>query len=292
MSNVATLNGADSKFKVYSRNPAVCVKKNCGAGFREQSALLTPYSWVGRVLSWLLDVRRIGANMRIRPIIAVAFAAALFASTSAGAATLTLFNTGVDSSGSVLPDGTVSDPHYTLVSVPGGTTQTLVRTSAGGFPIPPYIGDNSLSAWIGPNNANDLTGPDGNYDYQMTFSLVGFNAATASITGRWSSDNAGISILLNGVDTGNAGTSSTQYSAFAPFIISSGFVSGLNTLDFLVNNEPGSTDNPTALRVELSGTADMATPLPAALPIFASGLGVLGILARRRKRKVDGHATA
>ena len=28
-----------------------------------------------------------------------------------------------------------------------------------------------------------------------------------------------------------------------------------------------------------------ATPLPAALPLFAGGLGVMGLLARRRKRK-------
>ena len=28
------------------------------------------------------------------------------------------------------------------------------------------------------------------------------------------------------------------------------------------------------------------SPLPAALPLFASGLGVMGFLARRRKRKV------
>ena len=32
-------------------------------------------------------------------------------------------------------------------------------------------------------------------------------------------------------------------------------------------------------------TADATTPLPAALPLFAGGLGVMGLLARRRKRK-------
>ena len=31
--------------------------------------------------------------------------------------------------------------------------------------------------------------------------------------------------------------------------------------------------------------ADTATPLPAALPLFATGLGALGLLGWRRKRK-------
>ncbi len=43
-------------------------------------------------------------------------------------------------------------------------------------------------------------------------------------------------------------------SAFTPFVISSGFVAGENTMDFIVNNG-GSSRNPTGLRVDLSGTA-------------------------------------
>jgi hypothetical protein len=43
------------------------------------------------------------------------------------------------------------------------------------------------------------------------------------------------------------------------------------------------TDPPYVLRVDVEGTQ---TPIPAALPLFAGGLGVIGLLARRRKRKV------
>lgn len=71
-------------------------------------------------------------------------------SLNVSAAIPSLFNTGVDASMTPLPDGTIGDPHYSLVSVPGGTTDILVRTSAGGYPIPPYFGDDSSSAWIGP----------------------------------------------------------------------------------------------------------------------------------------------
>ena len=43
----------------------------------------------------------------------------------------TLFNTGVDAAGTPLPDDTIGDPHYSLFSVPSGTTELRVRTSAG-----------------------------------------------------------------------------------------------------------------------------------------------------------------
>jgi hypothetical protein len=202
-------------------------------------------------------------------------------SVNAGSIT-TLYNTGVNASGTPLPDSTVGDPHYALVSVPGGSTTLLVRTAAGGYPIPPYIGNDSLSAWIGPNNDHILDGPVGHYDYQTTFDLTGFNPATASISGGWSTDNGGIRILLNGVDTGNAPTSTTQYGiGFASFSMTSGFLPGINTLDFIVNND----DGPTALRVEMTGSADASdTPEPASVTLLAFGIvGIAGYSRRRRK---------
>jgi hypothetical protein len=209
--------------------------------------------------------------------------------TGAQAASIPLFNTGVDASGTPLADGTIGDPHYVLVSVPGGTTDLRVRTSAGGYPIPPYIGDDSSSAWIGPNNDSEVNGPVGSYDYRTTFSLAGLNPATALITGGWSSDNNGLQILINGVDTGNPGTSFSQFSiGFASFSISSGFDPGVNTIDFIVNNGGG----PTALRVEMSGTASNVPELSTwgMMLVGFAGLGFAGY--RRTSKRLSAPAAA
>jgi hypothetical protein len=161
-----------------------------------------------------------------------------------------LFNTGVDAAGAVLPDDAV-DPHYTFTVNPdGGSTEARVQDSTR-FPIVDgtWLLNSTTSKWIGPRFFTDQAA-GGDYTYRLEFDLTGLDASTAIITGQWATDNGGTDILINGTPTGNANTA--QFGSYTAFTISSGFVEGLNTLDFLVNN---AAVGYTGLRVEISGTA-------------------------------------
>jgi hypothetical protein len=211
-----------------------------------------------------------------------AFATLALSCATHAASINTVFNTGVDATGTPLADGTVGDPHYLLTSVPDGTTDLRVRTSIGGFPVPPWLGDDSISAWIGPNNDSIVDGSVGAFDYRTTFNLTGFDSTTASLAGQWSVDNEGLNILINGVSTGitaagpTGGDPTASFEQWTPFSISSGFVAGVNTVDFIVNNDGG----PTGLRVEMTGSAT-ETPEPASLMLLGAGLVVISKLRRR-----------
>ena len=220
-------------------------------------------------------------------LIALAFvAAATLAAPAAKAASITLYNTGVSASGALVADGTLGDAHYALVDAPGGSSTTVrAITSASGWPIASgvWMADNSRSRWIGPNNDSDLTGLAGNYVYRTTFDLNGLDETTASINGLWTTDNAGLDIVINGHSLGFTTVDGQFAHGFRAFQIDAGFVAGINTLDFVVSNG----DGPTGLRVELVGDAEAAVspaavPEPASLLLAAAALGGLA-MSRRRK---------
>ena len=180
--------------------------------------------------------------------------------TNSGTATLAvlvpfpgIYNTGLSDSRTVLGDGQV-DPHYKLVVNPNNpaSNDSVVHDSTV-FPIVggPWVPNSSISKWIGP--ALNTTGAAaGNYSYQLTLDLTGYDPRTAFLAGSWAADDSG-SIFLNGVDTG---FSSAGFSVFSTFSLTNGFVSGTNLIEFRVGN----ASSWTGLRVEnLLGTAQKAT---------------------------------
>ncbi len=195
-----------------------------------------------------------------------------------------LYNTGVLDDGTPAASGSV-DLHYTLLVSPDpafpGPAAIVADPIAAGYWLP----NSSTSRWIAPaQNQGYPSGAtnhaSGSYTYRLSFDLTGYDPATAQVTGSWAADNAGTALLLNGVTTGFA---TPSYSSLTAFTLSSGFVAGLNTLDFLVNEFASGGANPTGLRVEaLAGTA---TVVPAPAAAWLLGTGVAGLIARRYRRR-------
>jgi RHS repeat-associated protein len=178
-----------------------------------------------------------------------------------------LFNTGVSGNSVPLIPGAV-DPHYQLIqsadtSFPGPAAYVADQSL-----IPPWLPNGPNSAWISPRpiTTTPITAV-GNYVYRTTFDLTGFLPDTARITGTWLIDDGGLDILINGVSTGIAApplpcACVATFTTWRPFTISTGFVSGLNTLDFIVQNGTAPQPNPTGLRVELQGAASLNPSIP------------------------------
>ena len=151
----------------------------------------------------------------------------------------------------------------------------------GGFPFPYWTADDANSAWITPGDAlsnagNGYQEPQGDYDYQTTFDLTGFDPTTASIVGQIGADNTVTHVLLNGQAVGYTPTNvGNNFSSLNALSISSGFISGVNTLEFLVHNDPGDSYNPTGFRAALNGMAQLTGT---AFQVFGTGVDDSGNL--------------
>jgi hypothetical protein len=232
-----------------------------------------------------------GESMSMRrSILSLAVVVAWALAVSAQAATIDVFSTGVDGTGSVVAAGSV-DAHYSLVSGPV-TGGTVVPTS---IPSPPWIANTATAQWIAPNYDQSFNNPyagggnlPGLYVYETTFDLTGLDASTAVITGGYASDDGG-EIWLNGVNLG-VSTGTPPYSALTAFTINSGFLAGVNTLQFRVTNTGLASDpwtgpqgqNPTGLYVSITSTYARPIPEPNSLIFFGTGVLVVGMAIRKR----------
>lgn len=161
-----------------------------------------------------------------------------------------LFNTGVGGDRVTLADGAV-DPHYQLIDNPDtGSIDAIVEDSKA-FPIVDgtWLAYSSISGWIGPR-VNTAASAVGFYTYRTVIDLTDRDPNTVVIVGRWSTDNAGRDIRINGVSTGNP--ENGAFNAYTPFTIygtNSSLVAGSNAIDFIVENV--TAIGYTGLRVEI-----------------------------------------
>jgi hypothetical protein len=229
----------------------------------------------------------------------LAFAPSVWAAPSA-VPIPTLFNSGVDNAGHPLADGTVGDPHYALTGAPSpsGTETVVMRgTDPSVFPIGPWAGNDDLSAWISPFGPNFRSASAiGTYYYTTTFDLSGFDLSTVLIYGAWAGDDIGANLFLNGVPISiltSLELGQQNYDGLTTFDyyyrnaqggiamaenapLQSGFVPGINTLSFRVDNQGG----PTGLRIELNGSAvPTGVPEPGSLALLM-GFGLLAAVVR------------
>lgn len=200
----------------------------------------------------------------------VAFVFVCLGSGAASSAPITgLFNTGVDGSGAALSGGAV-DTHYNSLSP--ALPAVVVTTIPGS-----WVDNTATHRWVWMSANGQPTNVT--RTFRTTFDLTGLNAATASISGQWAVDNTGLDILINGVSTGNT---CGGFTALCNFTVASGFVAGLNTLDF-VAQDVGSIAG--FLVSSISGTAEelvAGVPLPASLALL--GFGVFALARRSRVR--------
>lgn len=182
----------------------------------------------------------------------------------------TLFSTGLDAFGNPLAAGSI-DPNYFIIE--SGTNAEILTNVPSS-----YLPNDVNSQWIWQQSNGQPTNVT--RTFRTTFDLTGFDSNTAVINGLWGVDNQGIDILINGISTGNSllGVLTSNFSQLHSFQIVDGFQSGINTLDFIIQDN-GSVS---AFRADLSGTASVV-PIPGALWLFLSGLAIVGTYRRKSK---------
>jgi hypothetical protein len=178
----------------------------------------------------------------------------------------TLYSTGVGSHGTPLKDGEV-DPNWKIVAAPPGAIPGWAYATLSKWPVGnPWVANTFRSRWISPQADETIGDPPGKYTYQTTFHLKGFKPETAHISARVAADNHIVDVRLNGR---SLGLKASGYGAFSTLEITGPFMAGVNTLEFVVLNDPAENTggpNPSGLRVELTGSGSVIVHTTSAGP--------------------------
>ena len=175
----------------------------------------------------------------------------------------TLFSTGLGADGKLLAAG-AADPHFVLTASAQSNPPPPPIAATAVQRVSTWFTNNAKSGWLGPVNPATNGAAPGNYVYETTFDLTGFDPASARVTAQVAVDDTLTDVLINGVSTGITYSFSNALSA--AFVVTSGFVAGLNRLEFRTANR-GALPNPTGFRSQLSGTAVAVLPTTTTLPL-------------------------
>jgi hypothetical protein len=172
---------------------------------------------------------------------------------------------------------TVSFVNSTGSGAPTGTA--VVYTGTDPYSVAAYTTPAPGSLYITYDDSTENL-PAGNVDY--IFSFVATGAGTGSVS--FAADNSVVA-SVNGSEFGSSDTfASLTTDTFS-------FGAGTVTIDFLVNNAPGTGANPTAL--DFGGSASFApappppppptVPEPASIALLGTGVLTLAGFARRKR---------
>jgi hypothetical protein len=216
------------------------------------------------------QIREVSA-LKLVPIPTFCFLAmfALVATPLVSASSLAVYGTGVGPGGP-LADGSV-DSYYTLTSSDPSTTGPSAYVTNQNQLGAKWLPDTSASKWITPNANGKTSFGRFTYNYTTTFDLTGFNLTTVDLSGELAADDK-VALLLNGSKVlGPVG----HWNRDTAFSLTTGFVAGVNTLEFEVSN---SGKGPTGLDVALSGTASLISAVPEPASSGLVGAALMGLM--------------
>jgi len=197
-----------------------------------------------------------------------------------------LYNTGVDDAGNPIASNAV-DSHYQITGSGVFGPNAYAKHDGDGYPIQAgvWLLDDGVSSWIVPSTNfffGDQAGVTDRMTYRLRFDLTGYLPASGTVTGRWAVDDTGLDMRLNGVSVpGATGNNQPNYAAWSNFTISSGFIDGINTLEF----DTESTLNPTGLRVEFTSVVFQPVPEPGTGAMLIAGLLAVGVWRVRQQAR-------